>query len=157
MERVILLNADHTFLRFIDWKRSICLILKGKVEVLEATDKLISNITKTIQIAVPKVIKLLNFVKGVYKTKVTFSKRNLFIRDKKRCVYCGSPDSLTVDHVFPASRGGKTNFTNCVSACQKCNNKKGDRTPEEANMKLPYKPYVPSVSVLMKIRYTYKI
>jgi len=75
-----------------------------------------------------------------------FNNRNLFRRDLGICAYCGdqhSEGSLTKDHIMPASRGGVTSWTNCVTACTRCNGRKDDRTPEEAGMMLLYVPYVP--------------
>ncbi len=75
-----------------------------------------------------------------------FCNRNLFRRDLHTCAYCGKSSGdheLTKDHIKPQSRGGPTTWMNCVTACKKCNNKKDNRTPEEANMELIYVPYVP--------------
>src|SRR5690606_26466496 len=72
----------------------------------------------------------------------------LFARDRFVCAYCGArhrPSELTAEHVQPRSRGGKTSWTNLVSACKPCNLRKGDRTPEQARMPLLYVPYVPSL------------
>lgn len=72
----------------------------------------------------------------------------LFARDRNMCAYCGDlfPNSvLTTDHVLPKSRGGTKAWTNVVSACKLCNNRKGNRTPEEARMPLLYVPYQPSI------------
>lgn len=72
----------------------------------------------------------------------------LYSRDAHICAYCGDSfeyNTLTIDHVIPKSRGGKNTWVNCVTACRPCNNRKGSRTPEEANMKLLYVPYVPNV------------
>lgn len=75
--------------------------------------------------------------------------RGLFERDQNICLYCGSSYSvhtLTRDHVQPKSRGGANEWENCVSACKKCNSYKGDRTPEQAGMKLLAVPYAPSLA-----------
>lgn len=66
-------------------------------------------------------------------------------RDGYRCNYCDRKAS-TIDHVFPVSRGGKTDWENCVAACFRCNQDKADRTPEEAGMRLLRYPYVPDQS-----------
>ncbi len=72
--------------------------------------------------------------------------RLLFRRDRNICMYCGdqySAERLTRDHILPRSRGGKEKWTNLVAACRRCNQRKGNRTPEEANMPLlavPFKP-----------------
>jgi 5-methylcytosine-specific restriction endonuclease McrA len=78
------------------------------------------------------------------KKGLAFSKKNILRRDNYTCQYCGlSNHPLTVDHVNPKSRGGKTNWTNIVVACKTCNLKKGDRTPLEVNMKLVRLPRKP--------------
>jgi 5-methylcytosine-specific restriction endonuclease McrA len=73
--------------------------------------------------------------------------KNLFRRDLNICAYCGHlthDSNLTRDHILPTSRGGKNTWTNCVSACRRCNLNKSDKTPEEAGLKLLYVPYTPS-------------
>lgn len=73
----------------------------------------------------------------------------LFNRDGHLCMYCGkafSRSELTCDHVMPQARGGKDSWTNCVAACKSCNNHKGCKTPEEANMKLLAVPFRPNIS-----------
>jgi hypothetical protein len=85
------------------------------------------------------------FEKGV----PLLTNRTLFQRDRNLCLYCGQqfPYSyLTRDHVMPASRGGAAIWENCVTACRSCNQKKDDRTPEEANMKLLAVPYTPNLA-----------
>jgi len=88
----------------------------------------------------------------VYRTlRVRFNKKNIMARDSYRCQYCGTSDGLlTIDHVFPRSRrgprypsGGTTSWENCVTACIDCNTRKGNRTPDEADMPLPTKPSAP--------------
>lgn len=74
----------------------------------------------------------------------SFSKRAILRRDRYACQYCGSPYELTIDHVIPRSLGGGNGWTNCVTACYPCNHSKGDRTPEQAGMKLLSKPSRPS-------------
>lgn len=75
--------------------------------------------------------------------------RTLFQRDHNLCLYCGHqfpPNLLTRDHVMPASRGGESIWENCVTACERCNHRKADRTPEEARMKLLAVPYTPNLA-----------
>lgn len=92
----------------------------------------------------PSVIKLTAYIRMPYK-KIELSRKNILRRDNYRCQYCNkkAPD-MTIDHVIPRSRGGRDTWENLVAACVKCNNKKGSRTPEEANMPLltiPKKPH----------------
>jgi 5-methylcytosine-specific restriction endonuclease McrA len=72
-------------------------------------------------------------------------------RDGYKCGYCGRGDlPLTIDHVIPKARGGSDDWENLVSACTICNNKKGDRTPEEARMSLRQTPFKPSHIMFIK-------
>ncbi len=99
---------------------------------------------------VPEVIVLSKY-DGYPINKVHFSRRMLYKRDDYTCQYCGckpKTSELTLDHVQPKSRGGKTTFDNCVVACVECNSHKADRTPEEANMKLLRKPKRPTHNLL---------
>lgn len=75
--------------------------------------------------------------------------RTLFQRDRNLCLYCGQQfpvSELTRDHVVPGSRGGESVWENCVTACRSCNQRKDDRTPEQARMKLLAVPYTPNLA-----------
>jgi 5-methylcytosine-specific restriction endonuclease McrA len=148
------LNTDYTFLNTVHWKRAVCLVVKGKVEVLQYAKEIISNAEKTVEIKLPLVIKLLKAIRSLYKNRVPFSKKNVMIRDDYTCVYCGSKERTTIDHVIPVSRGGKSTFENCVSACMSCNSKKGSNTPSEAKMFLKRQPYAPTISEFLRQRMT---
>ncbi len=92
----------------------------------------------------PSIIKLNYFVQRPYK-KVYLTRKNVLRRDNFKCAYCGRSDlQLTIDHIEPKSRGGLDEWENLITACIKCNNKKGDRTPEEAEMNLRFKPFKPT-------------
>ena len=143
MEQVLLLNITYEPLKVINWKRAITLFLLGKVEVLEEYGREIHSVSFTIKL--PAVVRLLRMAKKP-KTPVRFSRQNIYARDKYRCQYCGRrcpSEELTYDHVIPKSRGGKTEWTNIVTCCMKCNRKKGGRTPVEAHMKIIRKPKQP--------------
>ena len=95
---------------------------------------------------VPEVIVLNNFDR-LPSAAVTFSRRNIFKRDRFTCQYCGSQpkaDELTIDHVLPRAQGGQSTWENCVLACVTCNHTKADRTPEQANMRLRKQPVRPN-------------
>jgi len=146
VETVIVLNADYSPLNVIQYRRAINLILKKKAVVVEATKRVIENAEKTFKMLVPKVIRLVDYVNFMRKPVPIYSKKLVMVRDKNHCAYCGGKfDKLTIDHILPKSRGGKTSYINCVAACYPCNNKKGDREPHEASMKLLVKPYKPTV------------
>jgi len=71
----------------------------------------------------------------------------LFARDQQVCLYCGVQfpvRELSRDHVIPTSRGGRDIWTNCVTACRRCNNRKGNLRPEQANMELLAIPFAPN-------------
>ena len=105
------------------------------------------------EIRVPEIIVLHAFDQQPA-LRVPFSRRNLFLRDNYRCQYCGqrhSSEALSVDHVVPRSRGGLSNWTNCVLACHGCNVRKGSRTPQEAGMRLLKAPSQPRWPVYLTL------
>lgn len=152
MTNCIVLNADYTFLNTVNWQRALCLVIKGKVEVLKYTDRVITNAGNTIKIKIPEVIKLIKLIRSLYRNRVPFSKKNVMVRDNFECIYCGATEGLTIDHILPASRGGKSSFENCVTACSECNAKKSDKTPSEARMFLRKQPYSPTISEFIRMR-----
>jgi 5-methylcytosine-specific restriction endonuclease McrA len=120
----------------------------NKAEVVRKVEnEFLRSVTQLL--AMPSVIRLFSYVSVPYKG-VMLSRQNIFRRDGQKCLYCGSREDLTLDHVLPRSRGGKTSWQNLVTACKRCNSKKGDFTPEEANMRLPYAPFKPSFVVFLK-------
>lgn len=145
MTNCILLNGDYTYLSTISWKKALKLIVKHKAEVLKYSSQVVRSAEKVIM-KIPAVLKLLKIIRIIYKSHVPFSKKNVMIRDNYTCQYCGSKKELTIDHVIPVSRGGKSNFENCVTACKSCNTKKGGRLPSEANMYLKKKPITPTIA-----------
>ena len=144
--QVLLLNADYTPLNSISWKRALCLMVKGKVDVVRATDRRIGPFS------LPQVLRLLQKVESIYRRKTPWSKRNVLWRDRYTCQYCGlraDSGSLTIDHIVPRSRGGQNTWSNTVAACFACNNRKGDRTPAEAKLRLRSQPRQPTFYELM--------
>ena len=112
-------------------------------EVMESVSKIS---TPSFQIAVPEVI-ILNHFHKIPTRQVKFSRRNIYLRDNHTCQYCGKippKEELTIDHVIPRSRGGRTNWENVVLACIKCNMKKGSKLVQEAGLKLLSEPKKPS-------------
>ena len=97
------------------------------------------------RIRVPEVVTLSHFDR-LPSAAVTFSRRNVFKRDRFTCQYCGiqpGTNDLTIDHVVPRAQGGQSTWTNCVLACWECNSTKANRTPDEARMKLRRAPVRP--------------
>jgi len=125
---------------------------KGKVQVLKHSEKVIKTAEGLI-VKVPLVMKLIKLIRTLYRNKVPFSKKNVLTRDGFKCAYCGSTNErLTMDHILPKSRGGKTSFENCVAACKKCNNKKGGKTPREIHMYPKVKAYQPTISEFLHLK-----
>ena len=153
MTQCVLLNADYTFLNLVNWKRAFCLLAKGKVEVIKDSSKTIRNANGA-ELKVPAVMRLIKLIRTIYRSSVAFTKRNILVRDGFKCAYCGTRrERLSIDHIIPRSRGGKTTFENCVAACKSCNLKKGGRTPSEARMYLNLKPYQPTISEFLRLKF----
>ena len=153
MTQCVLLNADYTFLNLVNWKRAVCLMTKGKVEVVKDSQRTIRNCSG-VELKVPAVMRLIKLIRTIYRSSVTFTKRNVLIRDQFKCAYCGARrEKLSIDHIIPKSRGGKMTFENCVAACKPCNLKKGGRTPSEAKMYLKVRPYQPTISEFLRLKF----
>ncbi len=100
----------------------------------------------------PEVILLTGYA-GIPRREVSFSRRNLYRRDGYSCQYCGRRrplDELSIDHVMPRSRGGKTTWENCVLACVRCNTKKANKTLRESGFQLLRAPGKPTWSPLLE-------
>lgn len=144
--KVIVLNFDYTYLNTVDLPKVMRYLEKGKVTVEKYSERIIRTVTD--EIVVPLVVRLTYFVRSVYKRKVEWKKRNVLVRDNFTCVYCGSKDRMTVDHVHPKVLGGKDTFENTVASCWICNNRKGNKTLREARMFFTnrhFKPHAPTV------------
>ena len=98
-----------------------------------------------LRLPVPEIITLAHYDR-LPNTAVMFSRRNVAKRDHYTCQYCGAQpgaESITIDHVLPRSQGGASSWTNCVAACERCNARKGDRTPDQAGLRLRRRPVRP--------------
>jgi len=143
MNRTLLLNATYEPITVIGWRKAITLLLLQKAEALAHYDNEIRSAQRSFQL--PAVVRLQRRVPW-RKPTVRFNRRHVFARDDHVCQYCGQKkpaSSLTFDHVIPRCHGGKTNWTNIVTACMDCNHAKGGRTPEQASMKLRRRPFTP--------------
>jgi 5-methylcytosine-specific restriction endonuclease McrA len=151
---VVMLNADYQPLGIISWQKAVKLIAKKKVEVVKATTRVIYNFERTFSIVVPSIIRLIKYIRALWKTKVPFNKRNLSIRDGHTCAYCGKKlaSGMSIDHVLPVSKGGKSTFDNTVAACVPCNNKKDDKSCKEAGMYPRWKPFTPTISQFLMLQ-----
>ncbi len=158
MERTLLLNATFEPLKVISWQRAITLLTQGKVEVIDSYERDIRSVSLTFRL--PSILRLLKLVKIRRACReVRFSRANIYQRDKYVCQYCGvkyPADGLTFDHILPQVQGGDATWENIVTACLVCNNRKGGRTPREANMRLirpPMKPkWMPMVTLTLVIK-----
>lgn len=141
--KVLLLNVGYEPLRIIGWQTAITMAYLDKVEVLAEYSVLARSQHEVWNI--PAVIRLFKKPHH-YLPLVKLTREHLFTRDGFRCGYCNEvfkPRDLTYDHVIPRSRGGKLSWTNIITCCIGCNQKKGNRTPKEAGMnlhKIPEKP-----------------
>lgn len=143
MTRVILvLNSDFSPMNVTSLRKGWKLIFKGKAEVI-ASEGEVMVVTDKKSYAKPSVIRLTNYVVFPYK-KIPLSKHNILKRDDNTCAYCNSTKDLTLDHVIPKSKGGLNTWTNLVTACFKCNSRKGDKLLSEVNMVLNKKPFMPT-------------
>jgi 5-methylcytosine-specific restriction endonuclease McrA len=143
--QTLLLNASFEPLQVVSWQRALQLLFQGKVEVVEESEREVHTVRLTIR--VPSVLRLLHFIPRVKKRRVIrFSRENVFIRDGFQCQYCGksfAKSHLTLDHVTPIVQGGKKSWENIVTSCKPCNQRKGGRTPQQAQMHLVRKPKEP--------------
>lgn len=139
---VLVLNFDYTPLNVTTYRRGFILVDKGKAEIIKSDENPIISGFKTY--VRPVIIRLLNYIK--FHTRTLRANRNrIYKRDGYECVYCGSKKDLTLDHVVPKSKGGQNTWMNLVTCCFKCNLKKGDRTPEEAKLKMRHQPFAPTL------------
>ncbi|MGA8833556.1 MAG: HNH endonuclease [Desulfomonilaceae bacterium] len=152
MEAVIVLNAGYEFMGLISWRRAMTLLFNGKVEVLKESDKVVRTVSKSFRI--PAVIRLLKFIRQIYRREVPFSRKNVLIRDAFTCQYCGDDfisSELTVDHIIPKVQGGENRWNNVVACCRMCNVKKGGRTPRQAGMSLIRQPFRPTIMEFLNV------
>jgi 5-methylcytosine-specific restriction endonuclease McrA len=134
---VLVLNASYEPVNICEAKRALTMLVKGVAHVEEEHDKQVQVYTG---IVLPSVIRLRSY-RHVPIHRHTVSRKNILDRDRHTCMYCGEkPKKLTLDHIMPQSRGGKSTWENLVACCESCNRRKADRTPEEAGMMLLHRP-----------------
>ncbi len=146
-KRVLVLNLDHSPVAVVSPQKAIVLLLLDKANCL-STYGLLEIRTVSRSFEYPAVIRL-NDYKNIPFRGVLLNRVNLFRRDGGECQYCGSRRHLTIDHVIPRSKGGKTSWNNLVTACNRCNVSKGDKTPEQAGLTLKKEPFKPSLSYFL--------
>lgn len=147
-KRVLILNQDYSPISICSVQKAFLLVFLKKAElVIAAKDGLLRSVSKTFKL--PAVIRLDKYVHVPYKG-VLLTRQNIFKRDGFCCQYCGSAKELTLDHLVPRSKGGKSNWQNLVTACKRCNALKGDNTPEKAGMKLRKQPFKPTYVMFIR-------
>jgi len=149
--KTLKLDSSYRPIGVIDSIEALVLCLCDKAIAVEEYCKTIRSATMVFQL--PAVIVLKRIVKHRF-TEAAARKKNIFWRDKNTCQYCGNVfgiNDLTVDHIIPKSRGGQNTWHNLTTCCAKCNQKKADRTPEEAGMKLLNKPHKPKSFILRQL------
>jgi 5-methylcytosine-specific restriction endonuclease McrA len=157
--RVLVLDQSYQPINIIHWTEAVRLLFLEKAEIVENADVFPVRSAKSC-FNLASIIRVFQNVAHKKKKNIPFSRYNIFLRDNWTCQYCGKvkkTNQLNWDHVFPKSRGGKTNWENIVSSCYPCNEKKRDRTPEEAKMKLLRKPVKPKATPQATIRLTTSI
>ena len=139
-EQVLVLNATFEPINVTAVRRAMVLLLKGVAQAEELGHAEVHSATKALK--VPSVIRLLAYRHIPQQTRA-LSRKKILQRDHNTCQFCGNTfpaSELTLDHVVPRSRGGRSSWENLVACCYQCNNAKGDRTPEEAGLQLQRRP-----------------
>ncbi|KAK3243161.1 hypothetical protein CYMTET_47165 [Cymbomonas tetramitiformis] len=139
----LVLDVSFTPVDVVSWQRGIILDILGKADVVEYYDQCVRGATTEFQL--PAVLKV-NFY--VAKRRATtksshVNRRSILLRDNYKCQYCGCGENLTIDHVKPVSKGGPWSWDNLVTACSRCNTKKGSKTPEAVGLRLARQPKEP--------------
>lgn len=143
-QSVVVFSRNYLPTSRVNVKRAIALLMAGKAEALDLGNEAGFLVrSPSLVIAVPAYIRLtLTSTERIWKIPPV-NRREVLRRDNHSCQYCGSNRRLTLDHVMPLSRGGQHTWNNVVTACERCNQRKSDRTPQEAGMPLHTKPKAP--------------
>ena len=147
----LVLNASYEAIHVASARRALTMVFKGAAVVEEVSAYTVR--TARINVPVPSVIRLMKY-RRVPRLNRTVSRKGIMLRDRNTCQYCRAelpPRSLTLDHVTPRSRAGTSTWENLVACCFACNNKKGDRTPQEAGMVLARQPRQISIHARHKL------
>lgn len=141
---IVVFSPNYLPLSRIGLRRAIALLVTEKAEPLDYLGTNYYEIQAVnLVLQVPDRLRLKTAsIERIWRTPAV-NRREIFKRDKYQCQYCGSRQNLTLDHLIPRCRGGSHSWDNLVTACQPCNGKKGDRTPEQAGMILKNPPKAP--------------
>ena len=148
---VLVLNFTYEALNITSFQRAVKLLFSGKAEMVHRRDDVIKS--TSLEMKLPSIIRMLYYIKRPMQ-KVALTKKNVLLRDDYTCQYCHLKGErmMTVDHVLPKSKGGPSTWENLVCACMRCNNRKNNRTPEHANMKLKRKPKAPKYIPWIRVK-----
>ncbi len=150
----LVLNADFRPLSYYPlsvwpWQEAVKALFRDSVTVLSEYDRVVRS--PGIELKLPSVLALKEYVRA--DRKPAFTRFNVFLRDEWECQYCGEPfrtNDLTFDHVIPRARGGKTSWTNIVTACRSCNTIKGHKLPRDCGMFPITEPVQPDIFELQE-------
>lgn len=156
--RCVVLNTTYEPLSIVAARRGLRLVLMGKAEITKELEGGVVGSNRK-NYPIPIEVKLKEFVKGrpAFRIPATLTQQNLFVRDMFTCQYCGRHKSelghgqfLTREHIVPRTRGGADTWSNVVTACNTCNNKKADFSLAELkkmgeDMELKRAPWTPTV------------
>lgn len=145
----LVLNADFRPLSYFPlsvwpWQEAVKALFRDSVTVLSEYDTVVRS--PSFEFKLPSVLVLKEYVQAA--RKPAFTRFNVFLRDEWHCQYCGVKErtsELTFDHVIPRSRGGRTSWSNIVTACRTCNTQKGNKLPRECKMYPKWEPTQPSI------------
>ena len=153
-EQILRLNYAGLPIEWINYQTAVRLYCSDQVTYECGASSLIvrggvNRITgQQSKIEINSIIATKNYSKASYKDYTPpLTNRTLFQRDAQTCMYCGETfavKDLSRDHIIPLSKVGEDKWMNSVTACKRCNNQKGNRTPEQANMPLLAIPFIPS-------------
>lgn len=148
---MLVLNATYEPINVCSTRRAAVLVLKAKAVVLEQGPGILHS--EMLDLPDPAVIRLSHYVKlprDLHRRRIT--RRAVFARDAWTCQYCGRDgQALTVDHVIPRSKGGRSVWENIVASCAGCNRRKADKLPREAQMHPRTRPRAPGPNVFIRI------
>lgn len=138
-DTVLVRNACTTPLRWVSWQRAVVAVVSDQAEIVVADE---SRQIRSAYLSLPWPVEIqlhayvyVKFVGHGGDPVDRATRRSILHRDKNACGYCGLR-AETIDHIFPKSRGGLDTWENLISACFACNQRKRNRTPEEAGMKM---------------------
>jgi 5-methylcytosine-specific restriction endonuclease McrA len=150
----LVLNADFRPLSYYplslwSWQDTVKAVFLDRVSIIAEYEREVHATNFSMKL--PSVIALKDYISG--NRTSAFTRFNVFLRDSFRCQYCSAQHTtpeLTFDHVIPRSRGGSTSWENVVTACGRCNLRKGSHLPKECEMFPKRPPTRPSNYVLQE-------